>query len=124
MPFIATTLGIRSAPRENPSILQRGVVALLRAVIPAANPDFETRFPSVTLWWLEIDSQGNPQREIGFNSQDEPIVIAPFGNNFGYWTDSSMSFAVSEHEAVPSQAFETQWSQFEAAWGRNAKKDV
>jgi hypothetical protein len=124
MPFISTTLGIRSAPRKTPSFFRRRVEAVVRAVIPAANPDFDKLFPSVTLWWIEIDTQGIPQREIGFNSSGEPIVIAPFGENFGYWTDSPMSFAVSEHEAVSSQAFQTMWSQFESDWGSRAKNDV
>jgi hypothetical protein len=109
MPFIATTLGAHWPTEQRPtSILE----TLIRAVIPAANPDFESLYHLVSLWWIEIDCQGIPQREIGFNDKGVPVVVGPLDENMGFWTDSSMSFAAKEHDAVDPADFETQWQRF------------
>ena len=64
MPFIVTTLGTQLLAKQQPApLLER----LLLAVIPAANPDLESRYHLVSLWWIEINGYGIPQREIGFD---------------------------------------------------------
>lgn len=83
-------------------------------IIPAANPDFEDSFESVRKWWIEINAEGEPQRELGFNERGEVIAAAPIGKNFGFFTDSHATFAHKEHRRVERTLFERTWSDFES----------
>jgi len=74
---IETTLG--TGPRAKPRLVFRFVERCLRSIIPAANPDFERSSVKVCKWWVEIDSAGTPQRELGFNERAEVIVASPIG---------------------------------------------
>jgi hypothetical protein len=89
---------------------------LLRKVLPAANPDFEPLYGGVRLWWVEVDDNGAPQREIGFGSGSEVLVVGPLEENMGFWTDSPMVFSSSDLEQIDAQAFEAYWSRFVATW--------
>jgi len=106
MPVVATTLAtdLDSKDAAHP-ILSR----VMRALIPAANPDFESRFADVRLWWVEIDDHGVPQREIGFDVAGRAIVLAPDERNTGFWTDSPMVFSSQEMEAVDQASFDSAW---------------
>lgn len=88
----------------------------LRAVLPASNLDFESLYPTVSRWWVEVSDAGYPQREIGFAESGEPIVAGPLGRNCGYWTDSSEVFEVDQHEPVPAAEFEEAWVRFQTDW--------
>jgi hypothetical protein len=112
MSVIATSLGIGQRRSHRHPILRR----LLRLVLPVANPDFESLYPSVQLWWVELNASGVPQREVGFNASGEPVVAGPLGQNFGFWTDSPMTFSVGEHPQVAEQAFAEVWASFERRW--------
>ena len=114
MHVIATTLAAesRSAGSRHP-LLEK----VVRAIIPAANPDLEPLYGDVRLWWIEIDQDGTPQRELGFDASGAAIVAGPIGKNMGFWTDSPMRFLSSENELVSSQAFVQAWSSFEMQWG-------
>jgi len=90
-------------------------VQILRKLLPAANPDLEGLYKLVRLWWVEIDEQGRPQREIGFDDMGKAVVAGPVGRNMGFWTDSSMTFNEAEYQAVAPELFEEAWSRIEAA---------
>ncbi len=53
---------------------------------PQINPDFHDKYDSVVYWWLELNKNEIPIREIGFNDLGEPIVIGPYGMNKGLFT--------------------------------------
>lgn len=63
-------------------------VKVLKKIIPAANPDMEPIYQSVTKWWLEVDEGGEPKREIGFDIQGQAIVLGPIGDNHGLLVDT------------------------------------
>lgn len=115
---IETTLG--TGARTKPGLVLRAFERLLRAIIPAANPDFERSYGSVCKWWIEIDSAGAPQRELGFDAQGEVIAAAPIGRNFGFFTDSNAVFAAAEHPLVEPALFESAWSAFQSRWVEGA----
>ena len=106
MPVVATILAtdLKSKDEAHP-ILSRA----LRALIPAANPDLESKFAEVRLWWVEVNDLGVPQREIGFDMAGKAIVLAPDNRNTGFWTDSPMVFSPQECEAVDQASFDSVW---------------
>jgi len=110
MRFIATSLGTNFNPDASNTLLAR----VLRRIIPQANPEFEQHYGNVRLWWVETDEVGTPQRELGFGQDGVVLVAGPWGENVGFWTDSSMVFASGEYEAIDPAAFEANWSRFEA----------
>jgi hypothetical protein len=112
MPIIATSLGVGGGRNRQRPALRR----LLNLVLPAANPDFESLYPSVQLWWVELNASGVPQREVGFSAGGEPIAVGPFGRNLGFWTDSPMIFVATDYARVEDRAFEQVWSSFEQQW--------
>ena len=114
MDIIETTLG--TGPRTKPGPVFRAVESVLRAIIPAANPDFERSYESVCKWWIEIDSAGAPHRELGFDSSGDVIAAAPVGKNFGFFTDSNAVFAVKDHPVIERSLFVAAWSSFENRW--------
>lgn len=111
---IETKLG--TGPRDRPGPLFRVLEHCLRAIIPAANPDFEDSYGSVCKWWIEIDAGGVPQRELGFDEQGNAIAAAPMGSNFGFFTDSNALFVVEDHAAVDASLFDAAWLSFESRW--------
>jgi hypothetical protein len=79
---IETTLGTGPlvswpAPRAS-DIAWLLVGAFLRRVLPAANPDFEAAYDTVNKWWVEIDTAGAPQRELGFDALGKPLSPGRF----------------------------------------------
>lgn len=85
---------------------------ILQKVIPAANPDFEKFYPKTRKWWVEIDDEGRPLREIGFNAENKPIVLGPFGRNYGFLVDSPINWKDSEGDSVEAEkCFETAWQE-------------
>jgi hypothetical protein len=113
-----------TGPRAAPGLLLEFVAKILRRLVPLANPDFDLAYQSVTLWWLEIDEDGQVRREIGFDAGQRPIAIAPFRENFGVFTDIAGHPEQLGPEQDPS-AFEAAWSEVasrftEATRGRPA----
>jgi len=91
--------------------------------IPRSNPDFEKRFPEVDFWYVEVDDEGIPSREVGFNNGGDPIVAAPWGNNFGFWTDSGEALPSKGSKEITAAMFNAAWSNFEAQQSNLAAKD-
>jgi len=83
---------------------------LLKRVLPAANPDVEKLYEDVYLWWLEVNDDGEPNREIGFNEMKEPIVLGPIGENYGFLTDTGKVWNDwSEEKNEIQKEFEYTW---------------
>jgi hypothetical protein len=61
---------------------------ILLFFIPRANPDNEALYPKVATWLLEVDEAGIPKREIGLDSEGQPLFAAPDRRNYGLWTDN------------------------------------
>ena len=114
--FIETTVG--TGPRPKSTGVLRVLESVLRAIIPAANPDFECRYESVLKWWLELNPAGEPQRELGFDEHGGVIAAAPMGRNFGFFTDSNATFVHHEYPVVEQVLFEETWSEFERRFDR------
>jgi len=93
---------------------------VLRKLLPLANPDFDRSYALVRKWWVEVDETGTPQRELGFDAHGSVIVAGPLGNNFGFWTDSAMTFDPAEYKVIPDDEFSSAWSLFQARWVANA----
>jgi hypothetical protein len=117
----------KSGSRPASSRLSRFLRFLLFRIFPQANPDFENSYARVLYWWLEIDENDQVQREIGFDSNQRPVVLAPFGDNFGIFTDLN-GFPNPTGSEIDSIVFENEW---EAAWqsaenalGRKVARDA
>jgi hypothetical protein len=65
---------------------------ILASFVPKSNPDFGTKYDSVSLWYIEYDNQNDyTNREIGLNENDEIIIIGPYNDNLGFWTDEDLT---------------------------------
>ena len=83
---------------------------VLMRIVPTGSPDYDNvRFSLVSYWLVEIDEEGYPMREIGFTSQDNPVLFAPTTRNFGFWTDSDRVFSLDEFETQDDFPFDTAW---------------
>ena len=121
MAVIETVLAT-SGTREAPPRAMRALIWVLTRLLPLANPDFEDRYPEVAKWWVEIDPAGVPRRELGLDADGRPIVAGPFGENFGFWTDSNMVFEAEEYPTVSSDLFEAAWSSFKSSHAPKSPK--
>ena len=84
---------------------------MIERLIPSANPDISHLIHEVKFWWLESDDSGLPTREIGFNRNREPIVLAPVGKNIGFLIDSSDNWLnYSEHCEQVAKQFDQVWN--------------
>jgi hypothetical protein len=81
-------------------------------IFPMANPDFDHLYRDVRLWWLEIDAEQLPTRELGFDAQGELIVAAPIGPNYGFWTDSGEPIESGDYQEIEATDFEKVWEEF------------
>ena len=115
MKVIETTLGTERSS-EAPSLAFAIIERAVRKLIPLANPDFESSYERVRRWWVEVDERGTPQRELGFDRDGTVALAGPLGDNFGSWTDSTMTFNPAEHNVVPEEVFESARSQFAGKW--------
>ena len=122
MRVIATHLA--TSPSHSEKREEGWAARLLRKVVPAANPDFEPLYGGVRLWWVEVDDDCAPQREIGFDSGSKVLVVGPLEGNMGFWTDSTMVFFDPDIEQIDAEAFEAHWSRFVATWyaSRSSKR--
>ena len=87
-------------------------VRLWRALlffIPRANPDNEPLYRNVRKWYLELDDDGVPVREIGLDSDGRALFGAPDKRNFGFWTDSTETFERDKLSPILPEEFERLW---------------
>jgi hypothetical protein len=85
--------------------------SIIRIIIPSEYPNLDNYWEQTKIWWLEIDRDGTPQREIGFDSQGQPIVIGPIGGNSGFLLDSCDNWKDSKEDSVEAaKKFEITWN--------------
>ena len=102
------------------SIGKELVKEIFTTVIPIANPDFENKIGEVRYWLIEFEGDSFfPNREIGLDSLNKPIMIMPWRKNYGYWTDNNlvMEDFRSHFSAknISREEFEKNWKLFEKA---------
>lgn len=86
------------------------IVRALKKIIPSSNPDLEELIYEAQKWWLEYNEEGVPQREIGFNSNSEPVVLFPVGENFGFLIESSSNWLGYKQQSTEvANSFEKVW---------------
>lgn len=82
-------------------------------IIPEANPDFDKKIDDVKVWLVECGSEGIATREVGVDFNDQVIVKMPFNNNYGYWTDNSLTLRDFKErfqaEEITPDFFEQKW---------------
>ena len=89
----------------------RWIENVLVRIVPLACPDFHEKYDEVRFWWLELNEDEIPQRELGFNAQGEVIVAAPIGQNYGVWTDSGAQCV--GFDSIEEKQFLEAWTRFE-----------
>lgn len=89
---------------------------ILMYILPAANPDFEDTYKLVSSWYIEFDIKKSlTTREIGLNKNGAVILIGPYNNNYGYWTDNKLDivdyrkFHLAE---ISQEEFIKYWNKF------------
>ncbi|OEY71727.1 hypothetical protein [Salegentibacter salarius] len=97
---------------------KKAVNGILTSLIPKANPDFDHRINLIENWLIEFDSEsGIPEREIGLDKNELPILKMPYKNNYGYWTDNNLVLKdFQEHFSsfeISGEDFEKYWKLFD-----------
>ena len=88
-------------------------VRALAALLPSADPDLQAYYSKARTWWLEIDDNGAPLREIGFDAEMNPIVLAPAGRNVGFLIDSAEDWSDSATDSEEAaRGFQKTWESF------------
>ncbi|MEZ7509126.1 hypothetical protein QO190_08055 [Cloacibacterium sp. Arc13] len=86
-------------------------------ILPLANPDFDSKIHDTNIWLIEFDNDNIPVREIGMNNSQEPIMIMPYENNFGFWTDNNLILQDFkngfEFEKISKSEFEKNWNAYQ-----------
>lgn len=87
--------------------------------VPQANPDFHKTIGEVAFWLIEFENDSYfPNREIGLDAREQPLMIMPWRKNYGYWTDNNLvikDFRRNfETVDISKEEFEQQWKLFEA----------
>jgi hypothetical protein len=100
-------------------ILKTLVYKPLTYILPKANPEFDGKIENVKQWLLEFESSDEiPSREIGIDEKGETIMILPWKQNYGYWTDNNMKFDdFNSHfktQYINKEEFENLWNAYEA----------
>lgn len=74
--------------------------------IPRASPDYEGQLDKIDYWYIEIEIEtGIPQREIGFDILNRAILFGPTDRNYGFWTDSNMTFDINQYPGIDDEVF-------------------
>ena len=96
-------------PYDKGGGLFRALARVLRRVVPKANLDYDACSDRVAYWLVEVNDQGQAEREIGFSAEHEPLLFAPTDRNHGLWTDSDRVFLPEELEARNAFPFDESW---------------
>lgn len=82
------------------------IFKILTFWIPKASPDYERQLEQVDYWYIEIETEtGIPQREIGFDILNSAILFGPTDRNYGFWTESNMTFDINQHPSIAAEVF-------------------
>jgi hypothetical protein len=96
----------------------RIIKMLLISVFPSGNPRFDDEIENVKEWLIEFkDGNQYPNREIGLDILQQPIMIMPWRRNYGYWIDNHLllnDFKLMFNTVeITWEEFENHWDQFE-----------
>ena len=99
--------------------VENSLTKILTTIIPKANPDFDGKIQNVRHWILEVDEdEGTREREIGIDDKGNVMMIMPWKDNCGFWTDSSVQvdeLAKSKDMTFGGkEEFERLWDEFGA----------
>jgi hypothetical protein len=97
------------ATNFGPDSWQVRLLRVLLFFIPRANPDNEPLYRHVKKWYLELDDSGVPVRELGLDSEGQPLFGAPDDRNSGFWTDSTERFQQEQFSPIRAEVFERLW---------------
>lgn len=87
-------------------------------ITPITNPDFETKIKDVSTWLVEFEGDSYyPNREVGLDISDMPIIIMPWQKNYGYWTDNDLTIEDFRSDFnsidISKEEFERYWKLFD-----------
>ena len=102
---------------EKPSSgLEDFIIKVLEALVPVGNPDFEDQLNKVVSWVVEYDKENaDTLREIGYDKNNNVLLILPLNDNLGYWANNDLS--LEEYNAldtteITAEQFENDWNSF------------
>lgn len=115
--FNVLQTGIRGTP-ENTGAKIEPVVTTETEIPPVSNPDFEDKIDQVATWLIEFEGDSYfPDREIGLDSSNNPIMIMPWRKNYGYWTDNDLTIEKFRKKFncidITREEFQGFWKSFE-----------
>ncbi|MBF0598445.1 hypothetical protein [Faecalibacter rhinopitheci] len=110
----------QNVEKNKPNKFLKLLKKISRKIIPLANPDFEDKILETNIWLIEFDNENIPVREIGMNNLNEPIMIMPYKNNYGFWTDNNLKL---EDFKNGFEVYEIDKDVFENNWKKFVKKD-
>lgn len=98
--------------------VENSLTKILSGIIPKANPDFDGKISNVKQWILEVDEEeGTPEREIGLDDNGKVMMMMPWKDNYGFWTDNSVQIdelaKTREMNFVDKEEFDRLWTEFE-----------
>jgi hypothetical protein len=97
------------------------LVTTILFFIPKANPEYEGLIDDVAEWQLEIDPSDNlPIREIGKDLNGNTILIMPWLDNYGYWTDNNITL---DYFKDHFKATDLDKAEFKKNWDAYANKN-
>jgi len=76
--------------------------------IPRANPDYD--FTAMRRWYVEVDENDQPIREIALNEHGDPLFGAPWRSNFGFWIDSGGPLPSERTQEIDGASFMAAWA--------------
>jgi len=97
---------------------KRAIKMLLISVFPTGNPTFDDEIENVKQWLIEFkDGNQYPNREVGLDILQQPVMIMPWRRNYGYWIDNHLLLkdfkSVFNAVEITKEEFEKYWDQFE-----------
>ncbi|TDS55234.1 hypothetical protein [Myroides indicus] len=93
MKYIKFKEVISNRKKKPLSTFKKIFIGAITSIFPKANPDFDDKIDSVSIWLLEFENEEDfPNREIGIDSNNNVILKMPYKENYGYWTDNNLKF--------------------------------
>ena len=104
--------------RSKQSWWKRITKTLLISFIPSSNPTFDEEIENIKQKVIEFkDGNQYPNREIGLDIFQQPIMIMPWRRNYGYWIDNNLLLKdfqlLFDSVEITKDEFEKLWTQFE-----------
>jgi len=105
-----------SANKTN-SLVKKWIDGLVSSFVPKANPDYDGLIDDVAEWLLEINVDDHkPCREIGIDQYGQTLMIMPWKDNYGYWTDNNITLDYFKEQfqavSIDKVEFEKLWDRF------------